>query len=57
MRNWVSRLPATSTFVAGLYRYQMKRGKYLIHEHPWSARRETIDGIEELKDDPEVSVA
>ena len=41
----------------GLYRYQLKRGKHFIHEHPWSARSWNIDGIKELMKDPRVSVA
>ena len=44
-------------FCCGLYRYQLKRGKHFIHEHPWSARSWNIDGIKEFIKDPGVSVA
>ena len=44
-------------FCCGLYRYQLKRGKHFIREHPWSVRSWNIDGIKELMKDPRVSVA
>ena len=25
-------------FCCSLYRYQLRRGRHFIHEHPWSAR-------------------
>ena len=53
----VARASRHSDFYCGLYRYQLKRGKHFIHEHPWPARTWNINGIKELMKDPRVSVA
>ena len=40
-----------------LYRMQMDKGRYWLHEHPWSAKSWQIPEMEELFEDPKVQFA
>ena len=42
------------SFMASIYREQLKRGRHLIHEHPASAFSWREDEIVKLKSDPRV---
>ena len=44
-------------FCCSLYKWQLKRGKHFVHEHPWSARSWKLPGIESLMSDPRVQIA
>ena len=41
-------------FCCTLYQYQLKRGKHLLHEHPWTARSWGLDFIQDLLNDERV---
>ena len=43
-------------FCCLLYRYQLKRGKHFLHEHPWTARSWRLHNVQALVEDPAVHV-
>ena len=40
-----------------LYRYQINRGRHVIHEHPWGASSWNVECMQRLLDDRKVMIA
>lgn len=44
------------SFCCMLYRYQLRRGRHFLHEHPWTARSWQLDSIREILAHPGVQL-
>ena len=54
---WVKEVVKHIRSVCVLYRYQIKKGRHIVDEHPWLACSWAVKRVKDITQDPKFSVA